>query len=151
MATMEYMTDYETFPEELDTALIGPLSPSRIGTQPISWGGVHGFVLADEEVQEYVEREFERHQRAAWQAWKDELRWLLDDVREGREPSTVLHAILHWGPLDIERLAGYLGKTVRDVRRRAEELELLGVLNSAPEPASGSLRYEVDLSSDFFS
>lgn len=133
---------------ELDDAQIGPLSSSRIGNAPVAWGTEPDFTIADEDTREYVEREVARYRRAAQRIWQDEVRSLLIQVREDAEPSGVLHGTLRWGPISVERLAGYLGRTVGDVKARLDALELLGIVRSIGDTESAQSEYEVDVSAE---
>ena len=135
---------------ELDDSLIGPLSGSRIGDEPVKWGVRPDFEVADLATEEYVAREVERYKDYANRVLKGEIRVLLRALDGAAEPQGVLHGMIVWGPSTAPRIAGYLGRAVADVEMHLKALEFLGVIRPTEDMEFGDPCYAFDPNSEVF-
>jgi hypothetical protein len=126
-----------------DESQIGPLLASRIPNEPVSWGSVPRFQVADRVTEEFVEQRVQRYRVVSRQIAGDELRSLLLALRDDTEPRSILHGVAAWGPISVERLAGYLGRVPSEVEANVKALVFLDILRQTDELEGGSTTYEV--------
>lgn len=130
----------------LDESLIGPLSASQIGNEPVAWGVKKEpvVVCADPETQAYIDQFAERFEQESREILNEELNALLDAIQSGSEPASVLHGFLAYGSSSLPRIAGYLGFPVSEVKPRIEALGFLGVLKLDRRDQYDGEQYIVD-------
>ncbi|MDB5185941.1 MAG: hypothetical protein JWL85_464 [Candidatus Saccharibacteria bacterium] len=128
---------------EYDDSLIGPLSASRIGDAPVSWGVWPNFTYADAETGAYVEKEAARIRTAAKLILYEELKALMGEVSQGTEPRSVLHR-LTVGTASIPEIAGECSLLVSEVERTMNALDALGILMPAGQDPFGESLYDIN-------
>ncbi|HWJ63433.1 MAG TPA: hypothetical protein VNS19_15790 [Acidimicrobiales bacterium] len=117
--------------EQFDNSQIGPLSVSSITAAPVAWGLGDPYLIVDPETERNVEEDLRRYQRRAMRVLAEQVHRLMVSVAGGGEPVSVLHGVLKWGPVPLERLAGYIGLPVSLVKTDLEMLEYLGVVQES--------------------
>jgi hypothetical protein len=135
---------------EVDRSLIGPLSDSRISDEPVSWRAEGAFRAADNQAQQYVDREAAVETAQARRVLMTELQHLVDALARGEEPRSVLHGVAVWGPISITRLSGFMRRSLDEVSDVMEKLELVGVCVPGGTDEFAAVEYVVNPSAEIF-
>ena len=140
MIREEYPVTFDAAAEfELDTSLIGPLSKDRIEDGPISWNAPRPtFLSADKEADEFVAEQTNLRKLRALEVLRRDLRKFYVSTSTGEAPSSIVHGLLLWSPIDVPRLAGRLALTIDETRSTIEALEGFGVVGPDINVATSS-------------
>lgn len=133
---------------ELPPRPFGPAANGRIEDEPVSWGSPDNFEVTGSEEKELIDRALERDRQRAEDEYNQEIDDLFVNIRMRREPTSLVHGLLVWGPLTVPQISGYLAMTVNEVEDKLSQLLLLSRVRALPakEGQSDALpRFEVNL------
>jgi hypothetical protein len=126
------VTIFGTSDPFVDHSLAGPLL-DRVTEAPQSWGSGSTFLIADRSTEVYVENELARRRLVAIRALGNELLQMMSDMKDGREPRSVLHGLIVWGPISVPRLAGHLSMTIDQAQSSILLLRSLSIARPVPD------------------